>query len=81
MSSIVAYEDFHLIIDYDPIGELEIPRATELAEDIAHHVKHDDSHHFALYHNDPTPIVCSYTPRMLQYIGAELPDEMPILGE
>ena len=65
VSSIVAYEYLHLIIDNYTVRELEIFRATELAENISHHIKYNNAHHLALDYNNPTPIVSSNTPRVL----------------
>ena len=58
-----------------------IPRATELVEDVPHHVEDDDPHDLALDDDDAAAVVRGDSAGMLQDVGSELPDELSVLGE
>ena len=58
-----------------------IPRATELIEDVPHHVEDDDPHDLALDDDDAAAVVRGDSTGMLQDVGSELPDELSVLGE
>ena len=58
-----------------------VPRATELIEDVPHHVEDDDPHDLALDDDDAAAVVRGDSAGMLQDVGSELPDELSVLGE
>ena len=58
-----------------------IPRATELVEDVPHHVEDDDPHDLALDDDDAAAVVRGDSAGMLQDVSSELPDELTVLGE
>ena len=81
VSSVVADEDLHVVVDHNTIGELEDLRAVELVEDVANHVKDDNPHDLALHHDDSATVVGGDSARMLENVGTKLPDELTELGE
>ena len=60
---------------------MPLPGAGELGQDIADHIKDDNSHHFALDDHNPAPGVNSNATRVLQHICPKLPHELAILVE
>ena len=81
MSPVVGDENFHLVINHDPIRKFQIPRAAELVQDISHHVEDNDPHNLALHDNDSSPTVSGDASGMLKYISAKFPNEVAELGE
>ena len=81
VSTVIANEDLHLIVNNDSVREFKVAGAAELVEDISHHVEDDHPHDLALDDDDPTPTVCSDSPWMLENIGPKLPDEVTELGK
>ena len=45
VGSVVADEDLLPVVDDDPVGELEVLRATKLVQHVAQLVKDDNPHH------------------------------------
>ena len=78
---VIAYEDLHLIVHDDAIGEFQISRAAELVQDVAHHVEDNDPHDLAFDDNNPAPAVSGDSPWVLKDVGAKLPDEVAELGK
>jgi len=61
------------------VRKLQVLRAVELLQHIAHQIEDQHAHHLALNHNDTALGVHADTARMLQDVSAELAQEVAVL--
>lgn len=76
---VVGYEDLLFVVDHHAVRELQVLGAAELHEHVAGLVEYDDTHDFALDHHDAPFVVDGDAARMLQYVGPEFADKLPVL--
>jgi hypothetical protein len=79
MSTIVADEDFVLVVRAHPVGEFQIARAAELLEDIAERVEDDHAHDLALNNNNTALMVDTHATGVLQNVRTEFTKELSVL--
>uniref|UniRef100_A0A182M8D4 Uncharacterized protein n=1 Tax=Anopheles culicifacies TaxID=139723 RepID=A0A182M8D4_9DIPT len=77
--TIVANEDLLLVVNNDPVRELEMFAAAKFLQHIAGLVEDDDTHHLALNDHDAALTVHSDTAWMLENVGTELAHELTVL--
>lgn len=76
---VVGYEDLLFVVDHHTVGEFQVLGTAELDQHVAGLVEYDDAHHLALDHHDAALVVDGDAARVLQYVGAELAHELPVL--
>lgn len=79
VGAVIAHEYFPFVVDDDPVGELEIFRTAELLKDVPGLIENNDSHDFAFDDDYSSLVVDRDASRMLKDVGAEFPDELPVL--
>lgn len=79
VSSIVANEDFLLVVYNHTIWKFKMLGATKLVDDIPKLIKNDDSHDFAFYDDDSPLVVDGHSSWMLENVGTKFANELAIL--
>lgn len=79
MGTIVADENFLLIVGDHTIGKFQVLGAAKFLHDISHQIKNDDAHHFALDHHHSPLVVNCHSAGVLQNIGAKLAQKLAVL--
>ena len=80
VGAVVAHVDLLALVGAAAaVGKLEVLGAVELVQHVAHEVEHDHAHDLALDHDDAAGRVDAQAARMLQYVGAELAQELTVL--
>ena len=79
VSTVVRDEDLLLVVDDHSVGELEVLRASELVQNVAHLIEDYDAHHLALDNDDTTLAVDCDPARVLQHVSSKLAGELAVL--
>ena len=79
VGSVITDEDFLFVVHHNAVGELEVLGAAELLEDVAHVVKDDDAHHFALHNDDPTLVINGDATGCWRMLAPNLRTNSPLL--
>lgn len=79
VSSIVANEDFLLVIYNHPIWKFQVLGASKFVDDVSKLIKDDNTHDFAFYNDNSSFVVDGHSPWVLQYIGSKFADKLTIL--
>lgn len=77
--AVIANENLLFVVDDDAVRELEVLAAAELLQNISVLIENNDTHDFALDHNDAPLAVDCDAARVLQNIRAELADKLAVL--
>lgn len=77
--AVIADENLLLVVNDDAVRELEVLAAAEFLQNISVLIENNDTHDFALDHNDAPLAVDCDAARVLQNVRAELADKLAVL--